>query len=172
MFQWAGIGFGEQETYRLQKSIKKLAASKTHRSLRFFGKIYGTVKDYYVVEATGDGGDAEAEEPEKEGEEAEPDPKLEGRGQGVNELTYYVSQDSLSEWTRLPDLSYKELNAARQIKVLFSGDLERPIFTNPFFFGKEKHYLRAQLSRILHSTALLPKGVMKLEEDESAERLF
>lgn len=62
--------------------------------------------------------------------------------------------------------------AARQVKVLFTGDLERPIFTNPFFFGKEKHYLRAQLSRIIHSTTLLPVGVMKLEEDEGAERLF
>lgn len=42
IFQWAGIGFGEQETYRLQKSIKKLASSKPHKSLRFYGKIYGT----------------------------------------------------------------------------------------------------------------------------------
>jgi hypothetical protein len=25
VFQWAGIGFGEQETYRIQKSLKKLA---------------------------------------------------------------------------------------------------------------------------------------------------
>ena len=55
---------------------------------------------------------------------------------------------------------------------LFTGDLERPIFTNPFFFGREKHYLRAQLSRIIHSTTLQPMGVSKLEEDEGAERLF
>lgn len=39
LYQWAGIGFGEQETYRLQKSIKKLAATKGHKSVRFFGKI-------------------------------------------------------------------------------------------------------------------------------------
>lgn len=26
IFQWAGIGLGEQETYRLQMSLKKLAA--------------------------------------------------------------------------------------------------------------------------------------------------
>ena len=174
VFQWAGVGFGEMETYRLQKSIKKLAASKSHKSVRFFGKIFGTERDYYVVEATGDGGEEEeaAGEAAAEAEDGEADPKLEARGTGVNELTYYVTQDSLSEWKRLPDLSYKELNAARQIKVLFTGDLERPIFTNPFFFGKEKHYLRAQLSRIIHSTSLLPKGVMKLEEDEGAERLF
>jgi hypothetical protein len=37
----------------------------------------------------------------------------------------------------------KDLQASREIKVMFTGDLERTIFTNPFFFGKEKHYLRA-----------------------------
>jgi len=103
--------------------------------------------DYYVVEAVGEvAEDEEGEAPA--GEEGEPDPLTEARGTGVNELTYYVSQDSLSEWKRLPDLDYKDMQAARQIKVLFTGDLERSIFTNPFFFGKEKHYLRAQLSRI------------------------
>lgn len=60
--------------------------------IRFFGKIYGTQKDYYVVEATGevpddDEGDAAADD----GDEGEPDPKLEGKGTGVNELTYYVA---------------------------------------------------------------------------------
>lgn len=83
-----------------------------------------------------------------------------------------MAQDSLSEWKRLPDLSYKDLVAAREVKVLFTGDLERPIYTNPFFFGREKHYLRAQLSRISFSTSLQPKGVSKLEEDEGAERGF
>ncbi len=93
VFQWAGVGFGEQETYRLQKSIKKLAQSKSHKSVRFFGKIYGTEKDYYIVEATGDAGEDEeaAGEAAVEGEEAEADPKLEARGSGVNELTYYVA---------------------------------------------------------------------------------
>jgi hypothetical protein len=42
IFQWAGIGFGEQETYRLQKSLKKLAESSGSAQLRFFGKIWGT----------------------------------------------------------------------------------------------------------------------------------
>ena len=141
IFQWAGISFGEQETYRLQKSIKKLAAAKPHKSIRFFGKIFGTQRDYYVVEATGEVAE-EDEAPAVEDEE-EADGRLEAPGTGVNELTYYVACDALSEWKRLPDLSYKEMQAARQIKVLFTGDLERAIYTNPFFFGKEKHYLRA-----------------------------
>jgi hypothetical protein len=56
--------------------------------------------------------------------------------------------------------------AARKIKVLFTGDLERSIFTNPFFFGKEKHYLRAQISRIYYSTTLCPKGLFRTTEDD------
>jgi hypothetical protein len=43
----------------------------------------------------------------------------------------------------LPDLSPKLIQAATTIKVLFTGNLERKIFTNPFFDGLEKHYLRA-----------------------------
>jgi len=58
-----------------------------------------------------------------------------------------------------------DVSAARQIKVLFSGDLEKTIFTNPFFFGKEKHYLRAQIARISHSTTLCPAGLWRKQED-------
>jgi radial spoke head protein 4A len=53
--------------------------------------------------------------------------------------------------------------------VLFSGNLERDIFTNPFFFGKEKVYLRAQIARIVHSTVIIPKGVMRTVEDNERE---
>ena len=98
------------------------------------------MKDYYVIECEGDVEDEEAaggEDPE------EPDPKLEGKGTGVNEFSYWVSQDALAEWTKLPELSYADLIAARQIKVLLTGELDRKIYTNPFFFGQEKHYLRA-----------------------------
>ena len=91
IFQWAGISFGEQETYRLQKSIKKLAAAKPHKAIRFFGKIYGTEKDYYVVEAQGEVADDEDAPADGGDEEGEPDPRLEAKGTGVNELTYYVA---------------------------------------------------------------------------------
>jgi hypothetical protein len=36
-----------------------------------------------------------------------------------------------------------DLQAAREVKVSFTGDLERKIITNPFFFKREKHFLRA-----------------------------
>jgi len=72
-------------------------------------------------------------EEEVEGEEKEAD--FEPKGTGVNKFTYFVASDSLSEWTKLPDLSPKQIHAARTIKVLFSGDLEKKIYTNPFFEG-------------------------------------
>lgn len=80
-----------------------------------------------------------------------------------------MAHDSLASWTKLPDLSLKDLQAARKIKVMFTGDLERPIFTNPFFFGQEKHYLRAQISRVTHSTTLFPKGLFRMVEDSERE---
>jgi hypothetical protein len=42
ILQWAGVGFGKQELYRLQKSLKKLATDSGASQLRFFGKIRGT----------------------------------------------------------------------------------------------------------------------------------
>lgn len=51
----------------------------------------------------------------------------------------------------------------------FTGNLERAILTNPFFFGKEKHFLRAQIARITHSTTLAPAGIFKLVEDSERE---
>jgi hypothetical protein len=49
--------------------------------------------------------------------------------------------------------------------------LERKIFTNPFFEGQEKHYLRAQIARVTHSTTLLPKGIMKATEDSETREI-
>ena len=160
IFSWAGISFGEQENYRLQKSLKKLSERLAAGSLRFFGKIYGTEQDYYVVEATLPEGEAGGDDDGEKAADVEPS------GTGVNTNTYYVAHNSMSEWTKLPDLSPKDIAASRQIKVLFTGHLDREIQTNPFFFGQERHYLRAQISRIIHSTTLFPKGIMRKVEEE------
>jgi hypothetical protein len=152
IYEWAGIGFGEIETYRIMKSLKQLAKESGAGFIRFFGKISGTTKDYYVAEGSLEGGG-------EEGGEGEGKPSdMEARGSGVNNFVYWVTDSVLEKWTKLPDLSPADIKAARQIKVLLTGDLERPIFTNPFFFGKEKHYLRAQIARIIHATTIVPKG--------------
>ena len=172
LFNSAGIGFGQQEAYLLQKSLQKLAAKEQCSFVRFFGKIRGTKADYYVVEATAEGAaDAENEgEGEGEGAGEAKDPDQEEKGSGVNKYTYFVSNGPFSPWSRLPDLGPTLIAAARKIKVLFSGDLERDIICNPFFFGKEKHLLRAQIARIVHSTVLVPKGSYKIDEEQEGGR--
>ena len=52
MLEWAGISFGEDNIYLLQKSIKRLGIMSGATSLKFFGKIYGTQKDYWIVQGT------------------------------------------------------------------------------------------------------------------------
>ena len=94
---------------------------------------------------------------------------MEDKGTGVNKYTYFVTTNPFSEWKRLPDLTISQVEAARNIKALFSGDLERDIICNPFFFGKEKHLLRAQISRITHASVLVPVGSYKLVEDSDRE---
>jgi hypothetical protein len=160
VMQWAGVSFGDTETYRLQASLTKLSVSSGSDKLRLWGRVYGTLSDYYVAEGFVAGAD------DDEGEK----PKgFEERGSGVNEFVYWVATDSLSEWTALPDATPDLLQSTRSVKVKFTGDLERSIVTNPFFFGKEKHYLRAQIARITQSTTIMPAGLHKLAEDNAKE---
>ena len=116
VYQWAGIGFGKQELYRLQKSLKKLSTDSQATNIRFFGKIRGTHNDYYIVEGEVEGGD--------EDDEAEKPAGFEPKGTGVNKFTYWVSHSSYGAWTKLPDLAPEDIAAARSIKVIFTGNLE------------------------------------------------
>ena len=60
MLEWAGISFGEDFTFKLSKSLKvskifhqrlqRLAIMSGALSLRFMGKIYGSKKDYLIVD--------------------------------------------------------------------------------------------------------------------------
>lgn len=63
-FERFGIGFGEDESYRIFKSlcvhlifIQKFSLAKKARETRFWGKIMGSEKDYYIIEAAADGGE-------------------------------------------------------------------------------------------------------------------
>jgi len=107
-----------------------LATDKSAASLRFFGKIYGTKQDYYVVECSVEADDDDA----GDGDDAAND-NIEPKGTGVNKYTYFVAHNSLSDWMKLPDLRPQDIEASRNIKIVFTGDLERQIYTNPFFFG-------------------------------------
>ena len=49
MLEWAGIGFGSDMSYMIQKSIKRLAMISGASSVKFFGKILCTNEDYWVA---------------------------------------------------------------------------------------------------------------------------
>jgi len=87
MLDWAGISFGEDNTLRLQKSIKRLAIMSGAESLRFGGKIYGTNADYWIAV----GRLPQAEEDSK-------DASAEVRGKGVNESVFWVTHNLLQDW--------------------------------------------------------------------------
>jgi radial spoke head protein 4A len=160
VYQWAGVNFGEHVCMLLQKSLQSLGKSSGATALRFWGKINGTEKDYYIAEGT-----AEAAATEEE-----PNPQQEPRGaEGVNKFAYWVCNcPSENRWTALPDLLPADVDIARQVKFHFSGDLERGIITNPFLHKREKFLLRAQIARISHSTSLIPSGLMKLDEEDKS----
>ena len=71
---------------------------------------------------------------------------------GINQYVYFVTNDLYSEWIELPHINPSQLIGSRLIRYNFTGDLERQIYTNPYFKGQEKHYLRYQISRIYHGT--------------------
>jgi len=102
--------------------------------LRFWGKITGTEQDYWIVEG-------QAPVSEEEGGNRPED--FEARGTGVNQFSYWVANSPMGPWTQLDDLEPRDLEEARGIKVHFTGDLNRNIVTNPFYFKTEKTYLRA-----------------------------
>ena len=75
---------------------------------------------------------------------------------GVNRNVFYVTNDLGDKWTELPDVKPEMIRASRKIRYMLTGDLNRQIYTNPYFHGQEKHYLRCQLARIYHGTKLVP----------------
>ena len=112
--------------------------------MRLWGKIRGYQKDYYIAEGTLDavGGEEGEEGGGAVAEGTEP------RGKGVNRFAYWACNGPCEPWTQLPDLKPQDIINGRKIKCLFSGNLDQKIYTNPFYFGTEKLYLRVQIARI------------------------
>jgi len=154
MLEWAGVSFGEADTYRLSKSIKRLAVMSGAERIRFAGKILGSQKDYWIVSGV-------LQEPEENGQ----DSSIEKRGTGANQLVFWVTDNLLNDWIQLPDVQPRHIEFARCIKHVMTGDLNAEIDANPGFPGKERHFLRAQLARIFAATTIAPKGLFETDEE-------
>jgi radial spoke head protein 4A len=133
-----------------------LAQKFEPRNVHLWGKIQGSVKDYYVAEGEKEGG-------------VEVPPEVESRGTGVNKNVYWITNSVTDEWIELPDTIPSTINLARQVKLIFTGKPETNIITNPHFAGKEKELLRAQIARITQMTSIIPKGYFKKQEDVERE---
>lgn len=144
---WSGIGLSEKESYLLRNSLRNLSSNLQAGNVTFFGKIYGTLKDYYIAEAT------EVEPPAEFNYDADMEHRKED---GVNKNVFYVTNDLSEPWVELPDVKPNQIVASRKIRYSFTGDLNRPIYTNPHFNGQEQHLLRCQIARIYHGTKLVP----------------
>ena len=72
--------------------MQRLATTSGASSLRFWGKIFGTINDYTIVEGMLDNA-----------EETRIDHFVEKRGDGVNKLVYWVTDNILEDWVQLPD---------------------------------------------------------------------
>ena len=97
--------------------------------MRLWGKIKGTECDYYVAEGVVE--PAGGEEGEEGAAITEP---MDARGTGVNKYAYFTCNSPNGQWSLLPDLKPSDIINARNIMHTFSGDLNREIFTNPFYF--------------------------------------
>lgn len=125
--------------------------------MRFWGKIFALKSDYYVVEATMDAAD-----------DVERPANWEKEGDGINKMIYFVSTNILDPegWTKLEPIGPDHVKEARRIRYLFTGDLNNKINTYPKFNGLEKHYLKAQIVRISHSTTIIADKMWKIDDGD------
>lgn len=62
-----------------------------------------------------------------------------------------------------------QIAISRQIKKLFTGNLDTPIVSFPPFPGNESNYLRAQIARISATTQISPNGYFQPPDDDEPE---
>ncbi|KAK2947231.1 putative Flagellar radial spoke protein 4 [Blattamonas nauphoetae] len=105
------------------------------------------------------------------------DTPAEGREEkSPNQFVYWACTGPTDSWHRLPDITPAMLRGSRLIVRDFTGDLNAPVSKGfPVFEWKEKHFLRAQIARISHSTSIVPvqslsKGEGEEEEEEGGAK--
>lgn len=174
-----GVGLNEVETILIQNSIQRLIRSKPLATARFWGKVTGIEKDYYIAEAEFNEGERPHPEPAEEGED---EPKKEEEDQnddeskprivppeedaGPNLYSYFVCTTLGGQWTLLPDLTPAQIVQSRCIRQMFSGSKNGPIRApKDRFEGDEHTLLRTFIARVSHSCTVAPVGLYQLEEE-------
>ena len=88
-FSFCGISLGNKESLLLTNSLRNLSSTLSGGSVTFFGKIYGTKKDYYIAEGT-DIDPASDANYENDMEKRKED--------GFNRNVYFVTNDLCEKW--------------------------------------------------------------------------
>ena len=154
VLEWAGISFSKNEWFKLRQAMKGLVISSNASNLRFWGKIYGTEADYYILQGT-----------LKIYGQTNPKPYVESRGnEGVNRYTFWVSKSLLEGWTELPDVTAEHIIESRKFKYHFTGDLSAKVKGFNNFPGREAHLLKCQVLRIMHASSIVPDGYLRLSD--------
>ena len=146
LWEWAGVSFGKEDTFLLFLSIKKLVEQKQLKSVRLWGKIFGTSANYIIAEAELKEGVEDVDEAAANAvdptEATDPsiaapsDPKFptpktkkiapltkEARS-GLNKYIYYTCHYVGGPWVRLPDVIPERLQESRKIRKYFTGALK------------------------------------------------
>lgn len=154
LWEWAGLGFGRCETFRLSLALAQLAGQDQPSTLRLWGKILGRGVDYYIAEGRLD-------------DNADDDNARAVEGSsGVNHKTYWcLPTTGTYVWTKLPRVTRAQILMARTRRRYVGPDLDAPIPGHPPFPGTERHFLRAQIARIAASTTVAPAGLYAVDDD-------
>uniref|UniRef100_A0A7S3ZE21 Radial spokehead-like protein n=1 Tax=Lotharella globosa TaxID=91324 RepID=A0A7S3ZE21_9EUKA len=181
---WAGCNIGSDNVTLLSLAMRELAVKHRLEQVRFFGKVSGTQKDYYIIECACPP-EFVAEDKKRVGEEIKkakaaktPAAELdhsEQWGTGVNAFAYFVATDpgaTVEGWTMLPRCQPVWIRTARSMRRLFTGYLEGRVGGYPHFPWGEAAYLRARIAEISHSCLVAPSGAfVKDEELEDANAI-
>ncbi len=159
MYEWAGVGFGKTETYRLYLSMKKFAETLDagYEALKFWGKVISRDGDYYVCYGK------TPEDPE------DLDPNVMEGKDGANKYTYFVSKSPASPWTQLPNVTSAQILAHTKIRRILTGDLQADVPSYPPFPGKEASLLRASIARITADCGVSPAGTFEADDEGNVE---
>lgn len=181
LWEWAGVSLGQQNTFLLLLSIKRLVEEKSLKSVRLWGKIIGTEGNYIVAEGELKDGAQDDEDPTaKKQAEQQASTVVDDKQkpivtlsrelrQGTNKYVYYVCAHVGAPWTRLGDVIPEQLQASRRIHKYMTGRLEAPVNSYPAFPGNESDLLRCVIARISAGTVMSPNGYYIVDGDEEVE---
>jgi radial spoke head protein 4A len=161
LLSWSGVGLGRELAGQITASLHALAAlHPEYKSVRFWGRIFGVQKDYFIAE----GYLAKHPKP-KFSRPAQPglwqyasEKRDVEKVVHHNRYRYHVCNRIGEAWVLLPDVLYSQILSAQKIKKLVSGDLGAAVASFPIFQGTEANYLRAQIARISAEALFVPSG--------------